>query len=81
MTEYELATLADRGLSHWIAVAQVAATVAIGIGQIAIVWFGLRVMQRMGERRAREQDQRHEEAMTALRALIAGHGAHSRQGL
>ncbi len=54
----------------WVAVAQVAATIVIGLGQIAIVWFGIRVMQRTGAQRAREQDQRHEEAMNALRELI-----------
>ena len=36
----------------------------IGIGQIAVVWHGIRAMQRMGATRAREQDQRHEEVMT-----------------
>ena len=70
MTEYEIATLAGRHLAHWIAAAQVAAAVAIGIGQIAIVRYGIRAMQEAGERRAREEDQRHEESMCALRALI-----------
>ena len=64
MNEYEIASLAAREAALWVAVAQVAATLAIGIGQIAIVWYGIRAMQRMGATRAREQDQRHEEAMT-----------------
>ena len=79
MNEYELASLAAREAALWVAVAQVAATLAIGIGQIAVVWYGIRAMQRMGATRAREQDQRHEEAMQrlddqrrALEALIAG---------
>ena len=74
MTEYESATLAFRTASlaaqHaglWIA----AAHVAVGLIQAAIVWYGIRTMQRTGEQRARDQDQRHDEAMTALRALIA----------
>ena len=67
MTEYELATLASRSLGHWIAAGEVAATIAIGLGQIAIVWYGIRAMQRAGDRGAREQDQRHDETMTALR--------------
>ena len=85
MTEFEAATLAFqkatiafqhasldiRGNALWVAGAQVAATLAIGIGQIAVVWFGIRVMQRAGERRSAEQDQRHTEAMRALEALIA----------
>ena len=83
MTEYEVATLAIREASMWVAVAHVAATLIIGAAQIAIVWHGIRVMQRTGERRAREQDQRHVEAvrqqdqnhaesMRALEALISG---------
>ena len=42
----------------------------IGIGQIAVVWYGIRAMQRMGAARAREQDQRHEETMAALNELV-----------
>ena len=64
MNEYEIASLAAREAALWVAVAQVAATLAIGLGQIAVVWYGIRAMQRMGATRAREQDQRHEEAMT-----------------
>ena len=74
MTEFEIATLAAREAALavnkaglWIAVAQVAATVAIGLAQVAVVWYGIRAMQRSGNQRAREQDQRHDEVMTALR--------------
>ena len=80
MNEYETATLALRTASlaaqHaglWIA----AAHVAVGLIQAAIVWYGIRAMQRAGDRRAEEQDQRHVEAMqridqqgAALTALI-----------
>ena len=80
MTEYETATLAFRTASlaaqHaglWIA----AAHVAVGLIQAAIVWYGIRAMQRAGDCRAEEQDQRHAEAMqridqqgAALTALI-----------
>ena len=73
MTEYEIATLAIRTLGHWIAAGQL----LIGIGQIAVVWFGIRVMCRTADQRAqamdddrRRADQRHEEAMLALRTLI-----------
>ena len=64
------AALALRASVLTVAKWQVAATLAIGIGQIAVVAFGIRAMTRAGERRAREQDQRHDEAMTALRELI-----------
>ncbi len=78
MDEYELATLALLGAGNWIA----AAHVAVGLIQAGIVWTGIRAMQRAGDRRAAEQDQRHAEAMAvqreshaeamiALRALIA----------
>ena len=81
MTEYESATLAFRTASlaaqHaglWTA----AAHVAVGLIQAAIVWYGIRAMQRAGEQRARDQDQRHAEAMQrfdiqarALETLIA----------
>ena len=86
MSEFEIATLAYQRSSLalgesalWVAVAQVAASLAIGIGQIAVVWYGIRAMQRAGATRAKEQDQRHAEAMqrldqhqTALEALIDG---------
>ena len=69
MSEYEAATLAFQSAAlaaqHagiWIA----AAHVAVGVGQIAIVWFGIRAMQRAGEHRAAEQDQRHTESMQAF---------------
>ena len=89
MGEYELASLALRGVGNWIA----AAHVAVGLIQAAIVWIGIRAMQRAGDRRAAEQDQRHAEAMAvhfgamaaqreshaeamaALRALIARTGS------
>ena len=66
MTEYELATLAIREAALRATWAQVAAALAIGLGQIAIVAIGIRAMQRAGERRAKEQDQRHAEAMQRL---------------
>ena len=66
MNEYEAATLALREIGHWIALAQVVATVVIGCAQIVVVWFGIRAMQTAGDRRAREQDERHAEAMAAL---------------
>ena len=67
MNEYELATLSIREWGLWAAFGQIAATVAIGLGQIAIVWFGIRVMRQAGDRRAKEQDQRHTEAMDLQR--------------
>ena len=42
-------------------------TLAVSSG---LVFYGFRLMRRGTEQRAREADQRHTEAMTALRALI-----------
>ena len=80
MTEYEAATLAFRTASLWATYGQIAATLAIGIGQIGIVWYGIRAMnrasavrtadrasaERAAERRERAADQRHDEAMQVL---------------
>ncbi len=66
MTEYEFATLTIREHTLWVAMAQVAATLAIGLGQIAVVWFGIRTMRIAGDRRAFELDQRHAESMRAM---------------
>ena len=66
MTEFETATVALRDASFWVAVAQVAATLLIGGGQIGIVWIGIRAMQHTDERRAEDEDTRHAEAMCKL---------------
>ena len=65
--EIRKSNLAVRKPGLWIA----AARAAVGLIQAGIVWYGTRAMQRAGGRRAQEQDQRHTEAMTALRGLIA----------
>ena len=53
------------------------AGVGIGVGQLILIAWGLRQMGKSSEERNRKMDQqeveagqRHEEAMTALRALI-----------
>jgi len=44
--------------------------VAVGLGQIAAIIYGIWTMDQSGKRRAREHDERHKEAMTALHSLI-----------
>ena len=66
MNEYEIATLALRESALWVAAGQLAATLLVGAAQIAVVWYGIRAMQQAGAQRAREQDQRHTEAMRRL---------------
>lgn len=78
MTEYEFATLTIREHTLWVAMAQVAATLAIGLGQIAVVWFGIRTMRIAGDRRAFELDQRHAESMRSLDNIAADAAAQRR---
>ena len=42
----------------------------IGLAQCALILMGLRQMSRVSELRERDSARRHEESMTALRALI-----------
>ena len=56
MTPFETASL-------WAAFGHITVAATIGLGQIAIVWYGIRTMQKMGAQRAREQDSRHEEVL------------------
>ncbi len=46
--------------------ALVAVGLVIGGGQVAVVWHGISAMRRSGERREREHDRRHGEAMDRL---------------
>lgn len=45
----------------------------IGLGQIGAIIYGIWTMNQSGKRRAKEHDDRHKEAMTALHALIRHH--------
>ncbi len=70
MDEYQAATLAIRTYALWAAYGQVAATLVIGSGQIAVVLYGIRAMIRANRERAvildqqhQADDKRHEEAM------------------
>ena len=67
MTEFETASLALREAVLYTAIAHVVVALFIGLGQIGIVGYGIRTMQKMGAQRAAETDQRHAETMTALR--------------
>ena len=66
MSEFEIVSLALRESALWVAVAQGMAAVAIGVGQIAVVWYGIRAMQQAGDRRERGHERRHAETMRQL---------------
>jgi len=84
MTEFETATLALREAAVWIAAGHATVALLVGLGQIAIVYYGITEMKRMGTQRAAEtrkrdkaekrrykaDTQRHTETMTALQELI-----------
>lgn len=63
MSEYELATLSVHHAALWVATGQL----AIGVGQILIVWYGIGTMRRAGDQRDRHHNQRHTEAMDLQR--------------
>ena len=70
MTEYELATLTLEEVTLWVAVGHLMVALVVGLGKIAMVC-GIRVLERDCECRAREEEQRHTEAMTALHEVVA----------
>ena len=87
MTEFETAALALREAALWTAIAHVVVALLIGLGQIAIVYYGINEMKHMGEQRAaqtRKRDKadkrrhkaekrRHAEAMAGHAQAMAGH--------
>ena len=84
MTEFETASLALREAALFTAIGHVIVALLIGLGQIAIVYYGIREMKSMGAQRTAESKKRdkadkrrhkadirrHTETMTALDALI-----------
>ena len=78
MTEYETATLALREAALFIAIAHVVVSLLVGLGQIGIVYYGIRVLgvreaenrEKADKRRHKAEKRRHTEAMTALQELI-----------
>ncbi|MCY4550744.1 MAG: hypothetical protein OXC28_20465 [Defluviicoccus sp.] len=58
MTEFETATLALREAALWTAIAHVAVALLIGLGQIAIVYYGISEMKRIGAQQAVETGKR-----------------------
>ncbi len=72
MTDFETTTLTLQAVA-------IATSTLIGLGQIAVVWFGIRRMvdanrdrAQDNQRQEQENRRRHEENMTALKALIRG---------
>lgn len=45
-------------------------SLCLGFGQPSVIWRGIQTMTLVSEARGREYERRHEEAMTALKALI-----------
>ena len=84
MTEFEIASLgfqeanprlAGAGLHYaelnaWSTFAYAAVSLIVGIAQCALIWWGIRQMRRASDERRKWGNDRHEEAMLALRTLI-----------
>ena len=74
MSEYEVASLGLRQAAltatYWQTGISAGLSLLTLIVSSCLVLYGFRLMRRGTERRAREADQRHTEAMTALRTLI-----------
>lgn len=81
MTEFETATLAYQASALGLQKLAIWAQVGVGLLHAVLIGFGLWMMHRASRDRNRAMDddraradQRHQEAMTALRALIARTG-------
>ena len=80
MTEFETATLtfqnatiAFRNASLWTAHIQAGIAGLVGLVQCALIFYGLKLMQRSNTDRQRQMDlaeKRHEESLLTLRTLI-----------
>ena len=66
MTEFEIATLELSRISLWISAIHALISLIVGVGQCALIWYGLRLMQRGTERREEQSKRLHEETMAAL---------------
>ena len=66
MTEFEIATLEFTRISLWISAIHAFISLIVGVGQCALIWYGLKLMQRGTERREEQSKRQHEETMAAL---------------
>ena len=66
MTEFELATIEFQNATIQFQKWGVIGQYAIGLLQVALIAFGLRLMERGGARRAALSERQHEETMAAL---------------
>ena len=60
MTEFELATLALREYAIW-------ASIGVGLGQVLIVWYGIRAMNRSSGERANDRKEHSRSLETLIR--------------
>ena len=68
MTEFELATIEFQNATIQFQKWGVIGQYAIGLLQVALIAYGLRLMERGGARRAALSERQHEEVMAALAA-------------
>ena len=71
MTEFETATIAFQNVSLWTAYIQAGVAGLVGLVQCALIFYGLKLMQRSNTDRQRQMDlaeKRHEESLSALQS-------------
>ena len=71
MTDFETATIAFQNASLWAAYIQAGVAGLVGLVQCALIFYGLKLMQRSNTDRQRQTDlaeKRHEESLSALQA-------------
>lgn len=66
MTEFQMATLELSRIGLWVFAIHTFISLIVGVVQCALIWYGLRLMQRGTERREAQSKRQHEETMTAL---------------
>ena len=67
MTEFQMATLEISRIGLWISAIHAFISLMVGVVQCALIWYGLKLMQRGTDRREEQSKRQHEETMTALK--------------
>ncbi len=74
MTEFEILTL-------WISAVHAFISLIVGFGQCALIWYGLRLMQRGTERREEQSQRLHEESKRWHEQTMAALDARHRESM
>ena len=81
MTEFEIATLEISRTGLWISAVHAFISLIVGFGQCALIWYGLRLMQRGTERREEQSQRLHEESKRWHEQTMAALDARHRESM